>query len=398
MQKSKYFILVFFTFSLMLISLIPITNYTIDRYRVFNALKGNFGQYYWRVDKKWEYNHNDRFIPMAYLLKNRHKYDSFIFGNSRLGTFNVNELGNKWYRFNYNGGKIFEHLHNANILVNNLQVKKIILTINLRDFRYSEKNKVLNFDKKYLYPENTNEWVDFYYKHSFKAFAKKDIDLYFSNKYFLKSIPSYHKRDNISSSKLFFTNKKRNDSIKKNIIKNQILDRSDIDHILQHIRDFKKLCKDHNTELTLILLPSHYKRLYNYNPEMLKYIKHELVKISNYYDFTLPHNYMLNNAFWRDTIHYTQIVNDEIIRLITSNRQLCPPFGRYITEKNIDEVMQDTLYLTKSENSFLQAYDTNIFINKYYIKDINKTQYSIKRLLNNNCINIINTNVSKRKK
>jgi len=370
MRKSKSFIIIFISLSFLFIISIPIFNYYVDRYRVFNALNGNYEYYYNRIDRKFEYTHNDRFMPMAYLVNEKHHYDSFVFGNSRVNNFDVSKLGNNWYRINYNSGEPYEHLHNLKLLLNSsIHIKEVILTIDESHFLKTDKNN--NSDKKFLYPVKIKEWVSFYYKHLFKIINSKDIDFFMKNNYFLKSIPENYLRDKVEDTHYFFANDKRNNDLKKRKGRYQGFKYKNIDNTLDVISEFVNLCKIKNVNFKLIILPTYYKKTFNTDIEKLKYLKKNLSKISKFYDFSFPHNYTINNAFWRESTHYTRVLNDEIIRFIQSEKQLSEPFGTVVNENNVDAIVEKAYTLSKTELASLKEYDTNVIIHKSYYNKTN---------------------------
>ncbi len=366
MKRSKNFILLFILLSFIFIISVPVFNYTTDRYRVFNALRGDFGEYYWRSDSKWEYSHNDRFIPMAYLISEKHKYDSLIFGDSRSYAMNSQHFGEYWYKLGYNGGRQFEHLHNLKSLIkNNIKVKNIVLLVSLDQFEYFKPKFRY---KTILYPQNFYEWSMFYYKYLFKRIESKDSKMFFLSSYSLNKVSVYHIKDEVpSKSRELYANDIK---IKKMTTRSSWrFNKKTSRDVLNRIRNIKELSDSNNIKFTLILIPSHYKRLLHYDLNDIKSLKKELFNITNFYDFTLPHDYIINNKYWKEPIHYSSLISDDMIRLIKREKQWNGPFGRLITKKNINDILNQS-NLSRIEIDTLEKYDINLKIHKSYYENI----------------------------
>lgn len=384
MNKAKKNILLFFLLSGILILLIPIFNYTIDRYRIFAAINGNVKEFYVRKDKKEEYIRNDRVTPVGYLVNHDHKFDSFIFGSSRVHNFDIERLGSNWYKLNYNSGIIYEHYHNIKVLLENkVKIKNIILTIDLFTLNLTKSNSS-DGDKKYLYPISLKEWTSFIYKYLFKKIDYKDVTMYKKSDYVLENIEKFYIR-NYPIYNLHVYNKPNNYIKKQKVDKK--LSKIGMDFNLNIIKKIKKIAAENNITLKIIIMPSHYKNLYSYDLNNLLYFKKNLLDIvHNYYDFSLPHNYLIDNHFWHETVHYSSIVNTDIINLIMSTNQLCENFGEMITKKNFS--MLKSKYLLGSEDiKKIKTYDNNLKIDKsfYTIEKINLKNKNF----SNSCMDII---------
>lgn len=375
MLRNKSFTLLFFVVVIFCISLLPAFNYLLDRYRVFNALHKKFDTYYWRTDNKWEYNHNDRFIPMAYLLKTKHKFDSFLLGNSKLSTLDTSRLGSNWYKLNYNSGNIEEHLHNTKVLANSINVKEIVLAVDDQLFFFWSKNQHY---KTMLFPDSLQEWLIFFIKYLFKRPDEKDINLWFGKNYKLTQRPENYIRTTVKESpglRVITDSKKLKEHDTK--IRDMQLEnryRFFIDNrtekILQLIKELKKIAENKGIRFRIYFQPLHYKNLYRLDYEKLLAIKYKLATIIDYIDFSFPHNYLFNNAYWREPDHFQVEVSNEIAKKLKLNRTSCSGFGVNITEKNVTKVLQEETSLYAILLEHLNKLDVNINPDKYF-SDIN---------------------------
>ncbi len=389
MYQYKKFILFFFLISCIVVFTLPVTNLYIDRYRVFNAvINHNYDTYYWRKDGKWEFNHNDRIIPMSFLLNKQHTFDSFIFGNSKIGNMDVRQLGSTWYKLNYNSSNMTEHLHNAKLLLNNINVNNIILTI---DLEYFYDLKLSTKYKKCVYPSNKLEWLTFYKKFLLKRLDEKDINLFLNKDYELIKKEEYFMRKKADDNRLFLATTKHlnhmND-LSGLRYKNSTFTKRKTDFVIDMIKQLKLLCEEKDTTLTVIFVPFHYKNIFQADPDKVKYIKQELASITEFIDFSLPHNYILNNIFWREVFHYTKALNDEIIRRLKDENQICPTFGTSITKENIDNKLKKSYLISQKLIPELIKEDTHFFPHDNFMKKIQDSSYLSIDLdkINKNCL------------
>lgn len=105
-------------------------NYILNPYGVFKKYK----------NYKISTPVNERYLKTSYILDNTQKYDSFIFGSSRVGTLegeNLKEIGN-FYNMTFSGAMPKEILEILELFIENkIEIKNIILGIDDFDF-YTE--------------------------------------------------------------------------------------------------------------------------------------------------------------------------------------------------------------------------------------------------------------------
>ena len=77
MYKNKLFVKFVVILTVIFILCIMLINYKIDRYKIFSSNYNNL-----------RYEPNQNFIKIKYIMNNKKKYDSFIFGSSRVGKIN----------------------------------------------------------------------------------------------------------------------------------------------------------------------------------------------------------------------------------------------------------------------------------------------------------------------
>lgn len=128
MSEKNFFKILFGLFSAFLI-LVPSLNYFIDYYAVFHG-----------ANKEYIYGNdiNDRFVKMAYLLDNKgvNKYDSYLWGSSRVQKMNTFLTGTDTYNMGSSMGLPSDCLRDIQLLINrNSKIKRVYLGID--DFSYT---------------------------------------------------------------------------------------------------------------------------------------------------------------------------------------------------------------------------------------------------------------------
>lgn len=84
---------------------------------------------------------NKNYIKTKYILENKLKYDSFIFGSSRVGVIPTEKvLGYKFYNMTYSEGLPNEWLNTLKTFIeNNIKIKMIIIGIDDISFKVDYK-------------------------------------------------------------------------------------------------------------------------------------------------------------------------------------------------------------------------------------------------------------------
>ena len=325
MYKNKLFVKFIVSLTVIFILCIMLINYKIDRYKIFSSNYNNL-----------RYEPNQNFIKIKYIMNNKKKYDSFIFGSSRVGKINPLKIENgKYYNMTYSEGLPREHYQNIKFLINNdVKIKNIL--IGLDDFSYKvnpEKHysepmrkmhylvsgsNILNFYINYLLVEpkisalkNGNLNYDIY--NTGMPITPKSIDIFIEqnreahNKDIKFKMPTFYKENNL------------------------------INETIEDIKNIISICKENNINLIFFINPIH-KTTYLYNNlDNLNNFKKRLSQITNYYDFAIINSLTTNNYNFYETSHYRELVGDIILDTIYNNST---EYGLLVTKDNIDNYIE----------------------------------------------------------
>jgi hypothetical protein len=325
MNKKTYTYL-FILGTLLLVMLLPLFNYTVDRWRILHS----------------DYNHyyagkipNKTFLKTKYLVTHPNQATTLLMGSSNGGYINANLIGENAYNMKYNFGLLAIHLQNLKVMLKE-GVKIKTLWVGLND---------------YIIWKDPKDYEESFERSTYKANIWKDIETYmfylfrqpdivdwalFQGKYRLLTT------DIISNPKPHLEAKRREDEHRKHIDEWSkhmaeadpiLLHYTDttyrIDEAVSEIAALKALCKTHNIKLTLFMYPVFYKAYLAYNQNKINEFKTKLAQVSDYYDF-----YRLNeNAYdaikWQDSMHFAYSMGNFIVKSIQNNQFL-------VTKKNVN--------------------------------------------------------------
>ena len=328
MKDYKRFIILFSLFIVVDLAIIIGININIDNYGIF------------RTDfSKQIIEPNQNYDKMRYILGHKAKYDSFIFGSSRVGKINPFNIHNgKYYNFTYADGLPEEHLKNIKILLKNgVKIKNILL--GLDDFSYrlnpsDHKKSLLNMP----YPSNVFEEVTLFTDYFLRIpnkFTEKDViqrlnyDVENSGRPICKDCdikidekPLEHLKDKKFNVPTHFEN--------KNVY---------FQNTVSDIKELVKICKENKIKLVIFINPIHKTSYLANNITNFNKFKKELSQFTDYYDFSGLNKITTDNLMYYETSHYRVKVGDMIINEIFNSKHKnygCNSFGAYVTAYNID--------------------------------------------------------------
>lgn len=314
-------------------------NYLVDTYGIFRI---NF--------KNQVVEPNQHFIKARYIASNPKRFDSFVFGSSRVNAIDVSKLTNgKWYNMTYSEGLPAEHLRHLKFFKEKgVEIKNVL--IGLDDFSYKIDPKThLDQMLRQPYPPTIGESALNYYirylirlpdkkvlKSTFQAYRdrKKGIKTYFDHYDFYntgrgdtkflddkieKDPESYRKDERFKKPSMWRGNR--------------------VKETLNEIKEIVDFCKNNKINLVILINPHHHITYLNSNLPQFFYFKKELAKITDYYDFSGLNSITTDNYFFYETSHYRTIVGDMMLKRIYGYPDVKVPddFGVKVTKDNIDE-------------------------------------------------------------
>jgi len=285
---------------------------------------------------------NKNFIKMTHLLNNKDKYDTLIFGSSRVGFlyFDTSPYEN-YYNMSYSEGLPKEHLDNLKVLLEEgVRPKRIFLGVDnisylvdpalhedlLIRMPYPADRNLLPF-----YIKNVSNWE--VTKMSFKLLTgieKPEIgNMPLDVERFYENGESVYDED-------FEMPENRFDAPYWDSYYDYRMEEA-----LDEIRQFKELCDENDIELTVFVNPLHYETYYKAFRHGLLDFMEGLARITPYYSFTGLNKITVNNDYFFETSHYKPEVGylmvdamcyDKVPEWLQSTW-----FGKVVTEDNAGE-------------------------------------------------------------
>lgn len=272
MNLRKYILI--FTMSLFIAAAVLAGfNIAVDPFGVFGDRLMNWYAY--------DMTQNPRVAKIAYIDKNHDKYDSYIIGSSKTSSYSVEKLneyygGASFYNMIMYGGDLYDAQKTAEYLINNYEVKNIILNIGIEEmykYNYEDDPTKGNLHAK-LDGENP---LLFYLKYAFlnpqyslqklEAYTERDY-LPTANDVFIPETGAYNKavRDAESISDL--------DSYMQNnpnfyVYREDERKGEHIEEAVNSVRIVKELCDSNGIDFKLIASPLYDTEIEDYDYEDL---------------------------------------------------------------------------------------------------------------------------------
>lgn len=338
MTTGKRWSWVFSVLSITIILMIISVNYYIDSYRVFHkTYSGLFRE------------PNQNFAKMSFLLDHKSKYDSFIFGSSRVGHIRPSGIENgHYYNMTYSEGLPIEHLENLKLMLkNDINIKNVL--IGLDEYSYeidprmhqNQPMRLLHFETEM----NTMSELEFYLYYLFKLPTLFDIKHLFS--LMLNDVDKQTYDYDIYTTGLPVVPKEIEDEIENNIQKH-VKDSmftvptaskgNRVEQSIDTIKETIQLSKVYGFKIIWFFNPLQKTRYLGLDFETMQRFKKELSKITDFYDFSGLNTVTMNNYYYYDTSHYRSMVGEYMKSRIFDNNKTSVPvdFGVFVTKEIVD--------------------------------------------------------------
>lgn len=299
-----------------------------------------FNVFHWKNIRVNGVEPNKNYIKMKYILANPDKFDSFMFGSSRVGAIHTeNIIGEKCYNMTYPSGIIGWHLLNVKtFLENGIHPYKIYIGIDSVSYtsNYDKQindpmrcpfeylaNDMFHFMKLYLDPVTVIrslgimvyglmgniELIDTeaFYKYGWGAGVERNYD-------WSKALPAIGKE-------------------------------CDIDLALKYLREISNICLENNIELILFTNPMH-RITYLASVQDKDYFRflEGLAEISDFWNFSSLNDITMNNANYHEPSHYRAEVGDIMIDIMCNGKSYpelqAQGFGVKVTRENAKDFIE----------------------------------------------------------
>jgi hypothetical protein len=320
------------------VGLVGLLNYIVDPY---GLLRKDFTYQFIEPDKN--------FIKIRFIAQNPDRYDSFVFGSSRVNSIDVRKIqGYKCYNVHYSGGLPRDHLDNIRFLLKKGVRIKLIL-IGLDDFSFREDPDArLHQPLRYPYPPVLNQHPFPYYLRYFFSFQDweimQEVLSGYKKKLFKKTGENPTCYELFVTGQMFFyetdrqieadPEKHRNDP---KFLKHRINPGNHLKEAIEDLGEIVRLAEAHHVRLVLFINPLH-KNVFLDSGLDFDRFKRALSHLSGFYDFSGLNSVTTDNYNYYETSHYRWNVGDLVLARILNDRNIKVPedFGQWVTAENID--------------------------------------------------------------
>lgn len=307
----KKFILKLLIFALIVIGILMPVNIIIDPYNIFH--------YDNPVDNGVEPNKN--FIKTKYILHNKDKFDSLVFGSSRAGFIDVASIPDgKYYDMCYSEGVPHEHVNTLKVLIKGGFVPKNVLVL-IDDISCFVDPKA-HENMLYRVPYPTGGFI------SHLEFYAKYCDIITT----ADSLSVIKEHENAGKTDPDFAERFRNSGTER-LDKISNFDGTDgngnelpgyaadyyslrLDEVIADMSELKNLCEEYNIKLTVVTNPLYYKT-YEVAAEngYLDFL-YELADVCEYTNFSGISNVTTTCSNYYETSHFTPYVSWAMVETV----------------------------------------------------------------------------------
>ncbi len=281
---------------------------------------------------------NKNFIKMTYILENPDKFDSFVFGSSRVGNIHVENIPDSHcYNMTYSNGLPKEHLDNIRTFVENgIIPKKIYLGIDSLSYTSDPSENLIGYRMPYEYL--TENYLEFFKNYLDPAVVGRAA-------FEVMSKDTAKEKDNTRFYEYGWNsdyNKKTKYDFKN--AEPSIGKVMRMEETLSEVKEIVKICKENGIELAVFTNPMYsvtYKA--SLEREYMTFLE-KLAEITPYYNFSGYNDITLSSANFIDSSHYTAEVSDMLIDCMckgkVDEKLYTQGFGWRVTEENADELIE----------------------------------------------------------
>jgi len=296
---------------------------------------------------------NMSFSKVNFLLKNRHRFDSFLFGSSRTAGIHVENIsGGSYYNMFYAAGLPEEHLEHVRFLLKNgFTIRNIMIGLDEFSYLFDARQHLSELDLEPHPAISGKNLFTFYGEHFLKLNGLVPQ---------LKAYIRYNYTEATSADKRKFVYdisgtgnvlcRDCDEEIERNVedhIKSgkflqpwdyRFVEGDFIAPTLDVMKQLVDLSRKNEFRLIVFIHPIHKVTYLNADLKKFAQFKKELAAITDYYDFSGLNTITTDNYYYYETSHYRPMVGDMMLRVMLGKPdvRVPPNFGFLVTRENID--------------------------------------------------------------
>ena len=278
------------------------------------------------------------------IFRNPEKFDSFLFGSSRVAVIDVSKIpSGRFYNMTYSQALPAQHLAILKaFLQRGVKIKSVV--IGLDEFCFSlpaaaHQKHLLRI----MHPDvNGPNRAAIFAMYFFRKPNIKELTLW-KDRVLFDKMEGRFIMNNQGLNLLWLEKEKNIDATGKPIFEYDIkkyepitYGRNEMDEAFAAIKELMELSRKHHFSITFFITPF-YSNLYLNNAEALMDVKERLAQLTDYYDFSGFNSTTTSNMNYYEESHYRYRVGDMIIKRIFGGGAVDVPddFGVLVTRENV---------------------------------------------------------------
>lgn len=346
----------------------------------FNVAVDPFGVFGDKIFDWYAYDmtQNPRIAKIAYLDEHHGEYDSYIIGSSKTSSYSVEKLneytGARFYNMIMYGGDMYDAQKTAEYVINNYEVKNIILNIGIEEmysYDYEDDDTKGNLHAKV---EGESELL-FYLKYAFlnPQYSLDKLEAYFerdclptADDVFIPETGVYNKTvrdaESITGEAEFFENNPEFYLYREDGRRGEAIDKA-----VESVRAVKELCESRGIDFKLIASPLYDTEIEDYDYNDLCTYWQKLAEVTDIYDFTGYSPVSMDARYFYDDAHFRNSVGDMALAWIYGDTGVYIPdgFGHSTTRDNAYEYAK-TVFARPAERTDVNTYSKKIPVLMYH--------------------------------
>jgi hypothetical protein len=291
---------------------------------------------------------NERYVKTDFILSHPTKYDSFLFGSSRVSQIPVDVFnkatGHRYYNMTIVSGVVAENLKILKLLLkNNVTVKNISIGLDYFSFQMLPLDVLV---RNIMYPETLEEKIKFYYTYLFLEPDSGMLhEIKFNGKDAFYDITGSGGYDFLKREENLMLHPQEHEAKFKSPV--FAICKSRLEETLGEISEIKSICRENGINLLIFMNPGH---AFSYLCDDIKFmntVRSRLAEVTDYWDFSSASAITENNFNYIDIIHFRKKIGAMMVERMFNLKSGAPPdFGELITTTNVNA------YLKKIENEY----------------------------------------------
>ncbi|HOD15370.1 MAG TPA: hypothetical protein PLA65_13985 [Spirochaetota bacterium] len=285
---------------------------------------------------------NERFAKTDFILRNPGKYDSLLFGSSRVSQIPMavlnSKTGGRWYNMSFISGVVAENLEILKLFVKHkVPIRNMMIGLDYFSFQMLP---LQNQTRTILYPDTLRDKLKFYY--TFLTLEPDSGMLYevrFDGKSAYYDLEGTGEYDFLKKEENLKLHPEEHDP--KFRLPVFVVCANRIPETIAEIREIIAICRENGIGLKFFINPGHASSYLCDNLEFQNRVRTELAALTDFWDFSRPSSITMDNFNYVDIIHYRKKIGSLLVEKMSGGDTKAPKdFGYLVTKENVADYLE----------------------------------------------------------